>query len=123
MPREQDSICNREQMVTTGDRAGPGAGSQLEISMTFIFIFPYVAIGSVENENLGREGVLLYVVTSCLDVDLVPMWDNFPLTPSPVSQVDEPVCVWKCALQVMVVQLSLKPVEITKHPSLRVSLS
>lgn len=83
MLREQESICNGEQMVTTGDRAGPGTGSQLEISMTFIFIFPYVAIGSVENENPRREGVLLYVVASCLDVNLVPMSDKFPLLPAP----------------------------------------
>lgn len=71
MLREQESICNREQMVTTGDRAGPGA--QLEISMTCIFIFPSVAIGITASENPdGSEGgALLYLGTSWLDADLV----------------------------------------------------
>lgn len=71
MLREQESICSREQMVTTGDRAGPEAGSQLEISMAFIFIFPYVAIVVTANENLEREGAPLCLVASWLDGDLV----------------------------------------------------
>lgn len=53
MLREQESICNMEQMVTTGDGAGPKAGAQLEISMTFIFIFPYVAVDITANGNPG----------------------------------------------------------------------
>jgi hypothetical protein len=43
---------------------------------------------------------------------------------SPMLGTDEPVCVWKCALQVTVAWLCLMPVlEITKHSSLHVSLS
>lgn len=76
MLREQESICNREQMVTTGDRAGPEAGSQLEISMALIFIFPYVPIGITTHENPKREGTLFRLVAFWLDVDLVSTWDN-----------------------------------------------
>lgn len=76
------------------------------------------------NENPEREGALLYVLTSWLDVELVPMWNSVPPTTSPVLQADESVCVWKCVLPVMVACLSLKPVlEITKHGSPHVSLS
>lgn len=32
--------CNEEQMVTTGDRAGRGAGSQLELSTGIYFYLP-----------------------------------------------------------------------------------
>lgn len=66
----------REQMVTTGDRAGPEARSQLEISMVFIFIFPYVPIGITTDENPKWEGALFCLVTFWLDVDLVSAWDN-----------------------------------------------
>lgn len=50
MSEEQGDICNEKQMVTTGDRAELRAGSQLEISMTFIFIFPYVVVSIAVNE-------------------------------------------------------------------------
>lgn len=63
-------------MVTTGDRAGPEAGAQLEISMAFIFIFPYVPIGITANGNPEREGALLCFVTFWFDVDLVSTWDT-----------------------------------------------
>lgn len=85
MLREQESTCNREQMVTTGDRAGPEAGSQLEISMVFIFIFPYVPIGITTDENPKTEGALFRLVTFWLDVDLCLHGTTVP-TISPTFQ-------------------------------------
>lgn len=41
MSEEQENICNEEQMVTTGDRAEKGAGSQLEISTGIYFYLPF----------------------------------------------------------------------------------
>jgi hypothetical protein len=70
MSREQENICNKEQMVTAGDRAERGAGPQLEISMAFIFIFPYVAIGIAVIEN-QRDGVLFCFVTCRFYMNLV----------------------------------------------------
>lgn len=64
-------------MVTTGDRTGPEAGSWLEMSTTFIFILPYVAVGIMVNENLERDDALLCFVTSWFDLKLVPTWDNY----------------------------------------------